>query len=108
VIYTLLLTLLVEGAVVFVYCAVQKRPAGVLLQASFIVNMFTQSMLWIVLRFFFRHYLIALITAEVLIWLVESAFMYKLPGNKLSLSHAAFLSLCMNLSSFGVGWFLPV
>jgi len=108
VIYTLLLTLLVEGAVVFVYCAVHKRPAGALLQASFIVNVFTQAILWLALRMFFRHYLIALITAEVLIWLVESAFMYKLPGNKLSLSHAAFLSLCMNLSSFGVGWFLPV
>ena len=105
---TLLVTLFIEGCVVLVYCAVQKRPAGALVQASFIVNVFTQAILWLALRMFFRHYLIALIAAEILVWLVESVFMYRLPGNRLDLSQAMFLSLCMNAASFGVGWFLPV
>jgi hypothetical protein len=108
VIYTLLITLLIEGMVVLVYSAIRRRPAGDLLQVSFIINIFTQTNLWVALRIFFRYYLIALIVAEVLIWLVESVLIHRLSRGQLSLSNAGFLSLCMNLASFGIGWFLPL
>ena len=107
-IYTLLITLLIEGMVVLVYSAIRRRPAGDLLQVSFIINIFTQITLWVALRIFFRYYLIALIVAEVLIWLVESVLIHRLSRESLSLSNAVFLSLYMNLASFGIGWFLPV
>ena len=107
-IYTLPLTIFVESMVVLVYCAIQKRSAGALLQASLIVNVFTQVLLWLALRMFFRYYMVTLITAEVLICPVEGLFLYWLPGDNLKLSQAMILSLCMNAASFGVGWFLPV
>ena len=102
------MTLLVEGVVVTVYCAIKRKPASDLLEVSFIVNVFTQIILWFALRIFFRYYLIALIAAEVLIWLVESILIYHLSRKQLTPSSAVFLSLCMNLSSFGIGWFLPM
>ena len=107
-IYTLLITLLIEGMVVLVYSAIRRRPAGDLLLVSFIINIFTQITLWVALRIFFSYYLIALIVAEVLIWLVESVLLHRLSRESLSLSNAVFLSLYMNLASFGIGWFLPV
>ena len=107
-IYTLLITLLIEGVVVLVYSAIRKRPAGDLLRVSVIINVFTQIILWIALEIFFRYYLTTLIAAEILIWLVESFLIHRLSKERLSLSNAVFLSLCMNLASFGIGWFLPV
>jgi uncharacterized membrane protein len=101
-------TLLVEGIVVFIYSVALKRPAGGLLRASFIVNVFTQVMLWITLNLFFRYYLATLAIAEVVIWLVESVLLVRLSNEQLSLRSAIFLSFCMNLASFGVGWFLPI
>ena len=108
VIFTLLITILVEGCVVFIFCAVQKRPAGRLLLASFMVNVLTQVLLWVALKVFFQNYLITLIVVEVLIWLLEGVFLHRLPGNNLNLRQALTLSLCMNAASFGIGWFLPV
>jgi len=108
VIFTLLITILIEGCVVFIFCALQKRPAGRLLLASLMVNVLTQSMLWVALKIFFQHYLIALTVAEVLIWLVEGVLLRWLSGNHLNLRQTLTLSLCMNAASFGIGWFLPV
>ena len=92
----------------FVYSVIRQKPAGHLLQASLVVNVLTQVILWIALKIFFRYYLTALIVAEILIWLVESILIYRLSKGQLSPSHAVILSLSMNLASFGIGWFLPV
>jgi hypothetical protein len=108
VIRSLLITILVEGIVVYVYAALTKKPAGNLLLASFIVNVFTQSILWIALGIFFRYYLIALFTAEVLIWMAESLMMHRLSIGQLTMREAIFISLFMNFASFGVGWLLPI
>ncbi len=105
---TLLITLVVEGAVVLAYSTLRKRPAGDLLEVSFIINVFTQAILWMALRLFFRYYLVALFTAELLIWSVEGVLIHYLSKEKMKLSRALLLSLCMNAASFGVGWFLPV
>jgi hypothetical protein len=108
VIYTLPITILVEGCVVLLYCALQKRPAGKLLLASLFVNVVTQGMLWLALWIFFQQYIVTLLVSEVLIWLVEGILFYYLTGKQLTLWTVLLLSLCMNAVSFGVGWFLPV
>jgi len=105
---SLLFTILIEGTVVLGYSILAKRPAGPLLWASFVVNIFTQSLLWISLQLFFRHYLVTLFVAEILIWLIESFLLQRLSNGKLNLRDACTLSFCMNASSFGIGWFLPI
>jgi hypothetical protein len=105
---TLLITLLVEGAIVSGYSIWRKKPVRSILFTSVVANLITQSMLWIVLNLFFQHYLVALLIAEVLIWMIESLLLYRFPANQLGLPEAVLLSLLMNLASFVVGWFLPV
>jgi len=104
----LLITIVFEAAVVLGYCIWQKKPLAPILLTSIIANLITQSFLWIVLNLFFRHYLIALIVAEIIIWLVESFLLYRLLKNQLRFQEAIFLSFSMNLASLALGWFLPI
>lgn len=90
------------------YCHWRKRPVTPLLFTSICANLITQSLLWIVVNLLFRQYLITLLVSEILIWLIESVLLYSIPANQLRLVDALFLSLSMNLVSFGLGWFLPV
>jgi len=101
-------TILIEGGVVAGYGTWHKKPLGPLLATSIIANLITQSLLWMGLRLFFQHYLFALLTAELFIWIIESFFLYHIPANQLRLQEAVFLSLSMNLASFAFGWFLPI
>jgi len=105
---SLLFTLVVEGLVVLGYAAWQKKPAGRLLLVSVLMNIGTQVMLWLALNLFIDHYLAVLGMAEIVIWLVESLCLYIFPGTQLSGWEAIWLSLVMNLASFGLGWFLPI
>jgi hypothetical protein len=68
----------------------------------------TQSFLWVVLNIFFQHYLIVLIMAEILIWIMESVLLYSVAANRLRFTDAILLSLSMNLVSLTLGWFLPL
>ena len=105
---TLLVTILVEGAVGLAYALWRKKPVAAILITSIFANLITQSLLWIGLNLFFDHYLIALFVAEILIWVIESVLLYLIPANHLDLTESALLSLMMNLTSFGIGWFLPI
>ena len=107
-IQTLAITILVEGLVCLVYCVWRKKPVRSILLTSVFANLITQSLLWIVLSHFFQHYLATLLIAEILIWLIESLFLYGFRLNHLSISESVFLSFVMNLSSFGFGWLLPL
>jgi hypothetical protein len=107
-IIALLITLLLEGAIAFGYCGWRNKPVQPILLTSIGINLITQSLLWLTLNLFFRHYLITLIVAEILIWLMEGALLYFVPANRLRFANALLLSLGMNLVSFGIGWFLPV
>ena len=107
-IVTLFITVIVEGLVVIGYSLWRRKPARPILFTSICINILTQSFLWIGLNLFFRHYLIALIVAEVFIWGVETILLYSIPANQLRFTDAVFLSLSMNLSSFALGWFLPI
>jgi hypothetical protein len=93
VIRTLPVTVLIEGIVVFAFARLKNKPAGNLLRASLFVNVITQSILWISLGIFFRHYLTVLLTGEVLIWLAESLLMQRLSGNQLTWRQSVVLSL---------------
>jgi hypothetical protein len=107
-IFTLLVTIIVEGVLILGYSNWQKKPTRPILYTSLVANLITQFLLWVVLNLFFHHYLISLFPAEFLIWIIESAMLYYVPANQLRLQEAIFLSLLLNLASFAIGWFLPV
>jgi hypothetical protein len=108
VIFTLLTTVLVESIVVIVYSLWRNKPLTPILLTSFIGNIITQSILWIILLYFFRDYLIALVFAELIVWGLESLILHVVPANKLSSKEAILLSLGMNFASLALGWWLPV
>jgi hypothetical protein len=108
VIHSLPVTIIIEGVFGLAYSIWRKKPLGPILITSIFANLITQSLLWIVLNIFFEHYLIALSLAEILIWMIESFLLYRFPANQLRLQEAALISLVMNLSSFVLGWYLPI
>jgi hypothetical protein len=108
VIKTLLITVLVEGVAAVVYCVRREKPVVPILLTSLFGNLLTQSILWIVLTLSLRHYLVALVIIEIIIWGIESFLLHGIPANQLTLKEAALLSLGMNGLSLVLGWFLPV
>ncbi len=105
---TLSITIIIEGVVVLAYCTWRRKPLFSFLVTSVVANIITQSLLWIVLRVFFRYYFVALLMSEAFIWLFESVLIYLPHKSQLTFKNAAILNLCMNILSFGVGWLLPV
>lgn len=105
---TLLLTLAIESLVSIIFCRWRRKSVGSILVSLALVNLLTQSLLWLSLIVFYRHYLIALFSAEIVISLLEGIILYFVPSNRLSWRDAFALSLAANLTSFGIGWFLPV
>lgn len=71
---------------------------------SSLANVLTQCLLWAVLSRYYEHYLVALFSAEALIWSLEALVLRLL----LPTRRAVILSLLMNGASFGLGWFLPL
>lgn len=90
------------------YSLWRKKRIRPILYTSLSINLVTQALLWMALTLFFRHYLIVLLTGEILVWLIEGLLLYAVPANQLRFMEAVFLSLSMNVASFVLGWFLPV
>ena len=86
VIATLSITILVEGAVGFLYAILRRKPVAPIVVTSIFANLITQSLLWVMLNIFFQYYLSTLLIAEILIWLMESVFLYGIRLNRLSFS----------------------
>ena len=107
-IYSLPITIIIEGLVCLGYTIWSRKPVLFIFVTSVFANLITQSFLWVVLHIFFQHYLLTLLIAEILIWIAEGIFLYGFRVNQLSLKDSLFLSLIMNLSSFGIGLFLPI
>lgn len=107
-IYSLPVTIIIEGLVCLGYSIRNKKPVLSIFITSVLANLITQSLLWSVLNIFFKHYLLTLIIAEILIWLIESLIFYGFRANQLNMKEALFFSLIINLYSFGIGWFLPI
>lgn len=105
---TLLFTIVIETSVVIGYCVWRRKPIRSILITSLVANLITQLLLWGVLNLFFQNYLVTLLIAEVLIWILEGLILYYVRANQLTFRQAAQLSMIMNLVSFAVGWFLPV
>ena len=105
---TLVITLILESAIVIAYSLWAKKSVKSILATGICGNLITQSMLWIALNLFFQNYLVTLFLSEVLIWIAESLLLYSIPANHLDLKETILLSLGMNLTSFTLGWFLPV
>ena len=105
---TLLITVLVEGAVAMIYSKKREKPVVPILLTGVLGNILTQSLLWIVLTLSFRHYLVTLAMTEILIWAIESFLFHVISANHLDLKEAGLLSLLMNGISLALGWFLPV
>ena len=105
---TLTITILIEWVICLLYAVQRKKPIWPILFTSLPVNIITQALLSLALSLFFQHYLATLLIAEILIWLMEALLYYGLRWNQLSKGEAVFLSFITNLSSFGIGWFLPV
>jgi hypothetical protein len=105
---TLLITILAEGMVVVGYSLWRRKPTSPILFTSICGNLITQTLLWIVLKLFFRNYVMTLIVAELSIWIIESLLLVSVSANKLRFADAILLGLGMNLFSFGLGWFLPI
>jgi hypothetical protein len=106
--FTLTVTILIEAVLIFVYSHLRDKPLYPLLLASLFANLITQSLLWIGLLLFFRHYLLTLIVLEISIWLIESLIFYRVRVTQLAIKEALSLSVAINLASFSVGLFLPV
>jgi hypothetical protein len=107
-IVTLLITILIEGIVIIGYSIWHEKPLYPILLTGTCGNLLTQSLLWIVLKLFFRNYMMTLMVTELFIWMLESFLLYSVSANRLRFTNAVLLSLGMNLFSFGLGWFLPV
>ena len=105
---TLLITIFIESAVVLGYSYWREKPLGSILVTSIGGNLLTQSLLWVMLNLFFQNYLLALLVAEIFIWIIETVLLYSIPANELSLKEASLLSLGINALSLAVGWLLPV
>jgi hypothetical protein len=105
---TLLITIGVESTIVLGYCVWRGKPTRSILLTSICANVLTQSLLGSVLSVFFQYYIIALLIAEIFIWVIESLALHFIPANGLRFSEAISLSFFMNISSFALGWFLPV
>lgn len=107
-IQTLAITIVVESVVCVLYAIRRRKPVWPILITSVFANLITQSLLWIVLNLFYQHYLLTLLIAEIFIWVIEGSLLFGLRSNQLNVGESLFLSLLMNLSSLGIGWFLPI
>ena len=105
---TLAITIFIESVIIAGYALWRKKPLAHLLLSSILANLFTQFALWVTLNVFTDHYLITLFIVEICIWGIKGAILYLYRYNRLNPGEALFLSLVMNLASFGIGWFLPV
>lgn len=104
----LLLTLTIEGFILWFYARWQNKPLRSLLLSGLLVNLLTQPLLWFWLAVFYRSYWIALLAGEMLIFIGEALFIKLIPANHLSWRGAFSLSLVMNGLSFGIGLFLAL
>jgi hypothetical protein len=107
-IQTLAITIAIESTVIVGYAKWRKKPLMAILVTSLLANLITQILLWLALTTFPANYLSTLLVMEILIVGLEAAMLHFYRQNLLNWSEALALSACMNLASFGIGWFLKV
>jgi hypothetical protein len=105
----LVTTMIVELLLGGLYAALRKRPAVLVLTVILLLNIITQPALWLTLSGFSGQYpFIALIFAELVVWLVEGGGIFLALRNKIGFGEALIVSLVLNAASFGIGLLLPL
>ncbi len=104
----LLVTIVIESVVDLFYCLCKKKPWISIVITGLWANFWTQAGLGMILKFSPASYPPILISAEMLIWLVEWLCFAVVPSNRLNIREAMWLSLLCNLTSFGIGLILPI
>jgi hypothetical protein len=102
------LTLLIEGAVLAVYCAIRKQPMLAPLTLNLGGNLITQVALWFVIvsQISGTDFWLVILIGEALIVLIEAAILFWPQRRTLTFKQALALSFVLNLISFTVGLFL--
>jgi hypothetical protein len=107
----LLATLAIEMPIAVAYILWRRRPAVVLLTVVWTMNVITRSLLsFAVIAFFPRmggYSLRWILFAELLIWIIEAAYLTLAMRKEARFGEALLLSLVLNGASFGIGWLLP-
>ncbi len=100
----LALAILTEGIVVLVGARILKKPAGRLLKACVFVNLITVTALSLATGTGLIGSVMALVVAEIAIWLFEGFFLWRYARTLLNWKEAFSLSFAMNLASFAAGY----
>jgi hypothetical protein len=101
------LTMLIEGAIAWVYALLRKHPKGFTLTAVTAANLFTLLPFWFAHRMDLLGPSLGVIAAiEVVIWLVEAGLIWLAMRKRMRLAEALLFSLLLNAVSFGVGLLL--
>jgi hypothetical protein len=103
------LTALIECAAALIYAAIRKRNLAATVTFVLLANLLTiPVLLFLALIFGFNAVGFVILTAEILIWLVEAVVLFILQRRTIKFHEALLLSLGLNLLSFLTGLLLPV
>ena len=98
----LLLTLILELLVAFVFVSVKKEPRSILV-GVLVANMVSLPIVWLVFPYLPFHSLMVILFSEIFAVLFEGYFIFLFTKKTLALVMSLILSLLMNLCSFSIG-----
>lgn len=104
----LVTTLAAELLLGALYVVWRKRPAVLILTVILLLNLVTQPALWLTVSGFSGKYpVIAVLFAELVVWLVEAGGLFLAQRKTIGFGEALLVSLVLNVASFGIGLLLP-
>lgn len=98
----LVLTLILELLVAFVFVSVKKEPRSILV-GVLVANMVSLPIVWLVFPYLPLHFLLVILFSEIFAVLFEGYFIFLFTKKTLALVMSLILSLLMNLCSFIIG-----
>lgn len=98
----LVITLILELLVAFVFVSVKEEPRSILV-GVLVANMVSLPIVWLVFPYLPLHFLLVILFSEIFAVLFEGYFIYLFTKKTLSLVMSLILSLLMNLCSFIIG-----
>lgn len=98
----LLLTLILELLVAFVFLSVRKEPRNIMI-GVLVANIISLPIVWLVFPYLPLHSLLVILFSEIFAVLFEGYFIYLFTKKTLALVMSMILSLLMNLCSFFIG-----
>ena len=98
----LLLTLILELLVAFIFVSVKKEPQSILV-GVLVANIVSLPIVWMVFPYLPFHSLMVILFSEIFAVLFEGYFIFLFTKKTLALVMSLILSLLMNLCSFSIG-----